>query len=327
MNNYSRLFQLTGDKKLKKLEENPFERETKITEFIHNNFSEIFSSDLILFTDLNENFSLKYVDVRKAPKKVDDLAFNEKQNTFYVFEYKNVAYGKLIQQVETYRTLLKHNIDTNRQKVRERYAHYWKTKGKRKKLDHKKFDWRNTKVVCISPYFDNIQSSKFIDKNILLVKLTKFEGGIIRFESEHEWLFIKERKRSKTQKENNLNEKETTSFKEIIEKKKGWKDETKEIEELINESFNNSVEIKEIWEKKSDDWISCKKNNRAILLIRIRQKELLIRMKSNEATKNLPPCHHIHYKELNRKIEIKDKEDFKKAFEILENYLEEIKKE
>jgi hypothetical protein len=139
MSDYSRLFHLTKDNKLKKAEKKSFELERKIKKIIHNNFSDIFASNLTLLTELNENYKIKYTEDKKFPIRIiDDLVFKEDEKTFYVFEYKKARDSNIIQQAATYRKLLI-SVQNNHHELKQKYNIYWTNKGRKKILDYEDF--------------------------------------------------------------------------------------------------------------------------------------------------------------------------------------------
>ncbi len=96
---------------------------------------------------LKELFDLKLVasEIQKDDLRFDNLAFDEKTNTFVIIEYKNELNLNVLNQVQEYRELLLSKP--------EEYADLLD--------DSKEIDFKNTRVMIIGPEF----SKKQIEEN------------------------------------------------------------------------------------------------------------------------------------------------------------------
>ena len=95
---------------------------------------------------LKELFKLKLVasEIQKDDLRFDNLAFDEKTNTFVIIEYKNELNLNVLNQVQEYRELLLSKP--------EEYADLLD--------DSKEIDFKNTRVMIIGPEFSEKQIEK-----------------------------------------------------------------------------------------------------------------------------------------------------------------------
>ena len=115
----------------------------------------MFKSELILQRNTENNldlFNLKFVasEIQFNDLRFDTLAFDEKNNSFAIIEYKNKLDFKVLNQGEKYYNLL---LD-NRQIYIDRYNDVFKSD-----LKEDDFDFEKTKVVIIGPKFSENQLS------------------------------------------------------------------------------------------------------------------------------------------------------------------------
>ena len=100
---------------------------------------------------LKELFKLKLVasEIQKEDLRFDNLAFDEKTNTFVIIEYKNELNLNVLNQVQEYRELLLSKP--------EEYADLLD--------DSKEIDFKNTRVMIIGPEFSEkqIEESENLD--------------------------------------------------------------------------------------------------------------------------------------------------------------------
>lgn len=100
---------------------------------------------------LKELFKLKLVasEIQKDDLRFDNLAFDEKTNTFVIIEYKNELNLNVLNQVQEYRELLLSKP--------EEYADLLD--------DSKEIDFKNTRVMIIGPEFSEkqIEESENLD--------------------------------------------------------------------------------------------------------------------------------------------------------------------
>ena len=112
---------------------------------------------------LKELFDLKLVasEIQKDDLRFDNLAFDEKTNTFVIIEYKNELNLNVLNQVQEYRELLLSKP--------EEYADLLD--------DSKEIDFKNTRVMIIGPEFSEkqIEESENLDFSIELYVVSLFK--------------------------------------------------------------------------------------------------------------------------------------------------------
>ena len=112
---------------------------------------------------LKELFKLKLVasEIQKDDLRFDNLAFDEKTNTFVIIEYKNELNLNVLNQVQEYRELLLSKP--------EEYADLLD--------DSKEIDFKNTRVMIIGPEFSekHIEESENLDFPIELYVVSLFK--------------------------------------------------------------------------------------------------------------------------------------------------------
>ena len=154
-----RIFQLCD--KLVENKEQLFDLEKTIQDIIENNFSAIFPNMELLKTE----FSI-------GDFRIDTLAFDSKQKSFVVVEYKKIENRSLSDQGVSYRqTLLS--------RKEKPILLYNKKIGKT--LDESDFNWNKIRVIFISPAFTKYQKeiSKSSELQIELYEIKKYQNGII----------------------------------------------------------------------------------------------------------------------------------------------------
>lgn len=121
---------------------------------------------------LKELFDLELVgsEIQKDGLRFDNLAFNEKTNTFVIIEYKNELNLNVLNQVDEYRDLLLEKKDEFADLLN----------------DSKKIDFDNTRVIIIGPEFtdEQITESRNLDYSVEIYIVSLFrkndkEGCVI----------------------------------------------------------------------------------------------------------------------------------------------------
>ena len=107
----------------------PFDSEYQLHNLTQNHLKELFDLELVAS------------EIQKDDLRFDNLAFDEKTNTFVIIEYKNELNLNVFNQVQEYRDLLLSN--------KEEFADLLK--------DSKEIDFENTRVMIIGPEFIEIQ--------------------------------------------------------------------------------------------------------------------------------------------------------------------------
>ena len=154
-----RIFQLWD--KLVEVKEQSFDLEKTIQDIIENNFSVIFPNMELLKTEFSiGNF------------RIDTLAFDSKQKSFVIIEYKKIENRSLSDQGVSYRRTL-----LNRKE--KPILLYNKKIGKT--LDESDFNWNKIRVIFISPTFTAYQkeASKSSELQIELYEIKKYQNGIV----------------------------------------------------------------------------------------------------------------------------------------------------
>lgn len=156
---FMRIFQLWD--KLVEIKGQPFDREKTIQNIIENNFSIIFPNMELLKTE----FSI-------GDFRIDTLAFDSKQKSFVIVEYKKIEKISLSDQGISYRRTL-----LNRKE--KPILLYNKKIGKT--LDESDFNWNKIRVIFISPTFTKYQKeiSKSSELQIELYEIKKYQNGIV----------------------------------------------------------------------------------------------------------------------------------------------------
>ena len=115
----------------------PFESEYQLHNLTQNHLKELFDLKLVAS------------EIQKDDLRFDNLAFDEKTNTFVIIEYKNELNLNVLNQVQEYRELLLSKP--------EEYADLLD--------DSKEIDFKNTRVMIIGPEFSEkqIEESENLD--------------------------------------------------------------------------------------------------------------------------------------------------------------------
>ena len=156
---FMRIFQLWD--KLVEVKEQSFDLEKTIQDVIENNFSVIFPNMELLKTEFSiGNF------------RIDTLAFDSRQKSFVIIEYKKIENTSLSDQGISYRRTL-----LNRKE--KPILLYNKKIGKT--LDESDFNWNKIRVIFISPTFTAYQkeASKSSELQIELYEIKKYQNGIV----------------------------------------------------------------------------------------------------------------------------------------------------
>lgn len=363
MKKHLHLFWLKKGGSLEKLtdiseKEFPGNEREEIQKVTRKNFEKIFPKRYILITKNSE------YTTRKGTR-IDDVAFDEKDKTFLVFEYKSKKDKGHFEQARSYLATLSYSAEQERL-LRE----VERITGKR--LESRNIKWFEMKPVCVSSAFDERQylSSEWEDRiknnESYLVRVIKYRderynkkfGDIMCFWSENEILFTeqkkvkgvekKERKSTideKTQsqflthpsvgdkKENGTKnvESEKSELGRFLEKKKvsEWvESKIKELDEKIRKKFGEGKVISKdffVYKKAKDNLIS--------ILPRTKKQEFSVFLKRLEEQETIGGNWQLITKGKGRsntwsfdwRVIIKD-EKYKNFKKEIEKYLEEAKK-
>ncbi|MCE8163809.1 MAG: hypothetical protein I3273_06150 [Candidatus Moeniiplasma glomeromycotorum] len=164
------------NKILTKLDSLELKSERKdIQDIFENNLNEFFPK--LEFLKSEHSFAV-------SQNRVDSIAFHDRENTFFIIEYKTLKGGrggKIKNQALNYLNELRENSD-------ERFdlVDFWnKEKGRQKWLNRRNINWEKAKVICISEFFHPHESS---DKETILIKIEKFGNDILYLEGRAEQL-------------------------------------------------------------------------------------------------------------------------------------------
>ena len=142
------------------LSEKSFKNEKEIQKFVSNNL-------LILFglQHIKDEFSIRN-------SRIDTLAFDEETQAFVVIEYKNTKSFSVVDQGVAY---LSNMLNNKADFILE----YNENKGKQ--LTREDVDWSQSKVIFISPFFNNYQKEaiNFKDLPIELWQIKQYENDLI----------------------------------------------------------------------------------------------------------------------------------------------------
>ena len=126
--------------------------------------------------NLEEIFGLKFISTEFtiADFRLDTLAYNPESNAFIIIEYKNTKTFSVIDQGYSYlSTLLNHKADF--------VLMFNQQFDVNKRIND--FDFSQTRVIFVSPYFTNYQlkSVEFIDIPFDLYEVVKYDNGLISY--------------------------------------------------------------------------------------------------------------------------------------------------
>lgn len=139
----------------------PFESEYQLHKLTQNHLRDLFDLEFVAS------------EIQKDKLRFDNLAFDEKTNTFVIIEYKNELNLDVLDQVSEYRNLLLSNP--------EEYANLLK--------DSREIDFENTRVMIIGPEFSEkqIEESEKLDFSTELYVISLFKedekNGCVIYES------------------------------------------------------------------------------------------------------------------------------------------------
>jgi hypothetical protein len=154
------LYKLSKNNKLEYLESSKFDLEKDIQFVIEQNTQELFNLQFV-----KSEFSVNGY-------RVDTLCFNQETNSFVIIEYKNNHSYSVIDQGYTYlSTMLNNKSDF--------VLEYNETMDKNLKRDE--IDWSQSRVMFISPSFNQYQkdSVNFKDIPFELWEVKRFNGDLI----------------------------------------------------------------------------------------------------------------------------------------------------
>ena len=116
---------------------------------------------------LKELFDIEYVasEIQLDNLRLDNLAFDEKTNSFVIIEYKNEFNANVLNQAQDYHDLILRKP--------EDFA---------ERLDNKNDDFDDPRVMIIGPEFSETQISEAKD-NFDLWKVTLFDDGEVTYEN------------------------------------------------------------------------------------------------------------------------------------------------
>lgn len=238
------------------LKEEPFCLEREIQRLFEENLDKIAGLKLV-----KSEFSIQN-------QRLDTLAFDTENNSFVIIEYKKGHnYSVFDQGVAYLNTLLRFKVDF--------VLEYNETLGE--KLKKNEVDWSQSKIVFVSPAFNQNQKQAvdFNDINIELWEIKRFENNII---------FVDRLKKTSSAPSIKLSgEAENSKLGEIVKEIKTYSeqdhltDKSDEVQELYQEFkqaiLNLSPEV-EITPQKI--YIAFKKGNKNIADIQIQNKGLKI---------------------------------------------------
>ncbi len=152
---------IKGNKRLNKVE---FKVEKELQSYVEKNMSEI--------------LNCKFIDTEVAVGNIrlDSLGYDEENNAFVIVEYKKVENAGLVDQGYSYLALM---LDR-----KEAFVLRYNNVTKQNK-EAKDFDWSQTRIIFVSPYFTQrqIESTSFSNMPFDLIKATKYEDDIYEFET------------------------------------------------------------------------------------------------------------------------------------------------
>lgn len=165
------IFKLDG-KKLQSVQEIDFDLESQIQKLTEENLHTVFGVKFISGAT-NSEFS---VAVQEQTFYIDTLAFDEKQKSFVIIEYKKEKNFSVIDQGFAYLSALLHNKAEFVLELNRRLGVTY---------DKKDIDWEQTRLIFISPEFTNYQRNaiNFRDLPFFLYEVRMYDNGIIEYDA------------------------------------------------------------------------------------------------------------------------------------------------
>ena len=210
--------------KTKLIKEVRFKSESAIQNFVSNHLQLLFGLQIV-----SNEFTVKNL-------RIDTLAFDEETNSFVIIEYKNTKSFSVVDQGVAYlSSMLNHKADF--------ILEY--NENNNKSLTRKDIDWSQSKVIFISPYFNNYQKEaiNFKDFPIELWQIKNYENNQILI--------------------NQVNVENTTESINKVASKYKEVDKVKKEIKVYNEDYHlkdKSEEIKELYERIKDYLLSLDDN-------------------------------------------------------------------
>ena len=148
------------NKKLTQIGSTPFNLEKDIQKLVEQNTQELFNLDFV-----RSEFSLNEF-------RIDTLCFDKENNSFVIIEYKKGKSYSVIDQGYSYLSLMVNNKSDFILEYNE---------NKKNNLKRGDVDWRNSKVIFISPSFNSYQknSVNFQDVPFELWEIKKYSTNMI----------------------------------------------------------------------------------------------------------------------------------------------------
>lgn len=145
------------------IKEKNFKLESKVQRLIEKNLPVLLDLDFLI-----TEFSIDSY-------RFDSVAYNPESNAFVIIEYKKVRCDRLVDQGYAYLGVL-----LNRKA--EFVLLYNRVKNESKQVGD--FDWSQTRIVFISPKFNNYQldATRYIKLPFDIYQIKKYEEGIVSFE-------------------------------------------------------------------------------------------------------------------------------------------------
>ncbi|WP_147409485.1 hypothetical protein [endosymbiont GvMRE of Glomus versiforme] len=351
------LFKLDKESKLlRKLDSVKLQSERKdVQSIFENNLELIFPSCILIKSE----FIFPY-KIAEKDKRVDTVAFfDDKKNvkTFLLFEYKKERTDKITVQTSAYIKNLVGGNDIisiqNRFSLLTLLNNKLLENNKRPRLFNlNDINWEKIKGICVSPEYYDYQivghrSHQESEEKIILVKLNVYEENIFCIESQDlpEWLKIGSK--SSVNKTTNDDKKvENENKQEELEYSRNDPETPldlfdERVEKIIQYVTDNFSQLLRRGQKKPLRKTGCyyfsyflkvlrKGKKRAILTVARRERtlQLYLNLKSDEFSQNLIENFHLKETfsqlgspEMNRRMIIKDNDDFEKSFALLQDYI------
>lgn len=128
--------------------------------------------------NLKELFDLKFVasEIQLNNLRFDNLAFDEKNNSFVIIEYKNELNLNVLNQAKDYYDLLLENKSIYIRRYNEEFEC---------NLSEEDFDFENTRVMIVGPEFapEQIEASKNPTYPFELWKVTLYDNCCVLYEN------------------------------------------------------------------------------------------------------------------------------------------------
>ena len=157
-----RIFRAVSDTELTELSYIGFDNEEQMQELVQHNLERLFGLEFL---------ASEFRDLDDGVHRLDTVAFDRKENTFVVIEYKNTLDRGVLDQAKTYLNRMKDKkADLTLEYIKKMGHHRNKTE----------FNWKAAYAIIVAPEFSERQigSAKY-DTDLELYRIKRYDKGDI----------------------------------------------------------------------------------------------------------------------------------------------------